>query len=146
MCPLRSISPFGGGARWQAGSDPTVPPSSPALSSPPPGAHVLLTPGAAGPSALSAQLASALPPLPAGTQLQDNTLALLHHMALATGTHAVFILSPGTAPLPPAIRKGVVGVEGPPLKFLDGCTYSLGRGLFVPSQTAPGNTVPKLVS
>ena len=113
--------------------------------SPPPGAHVLLTPGPSGPSALSAQLA-ALPPLPAGSQLQDNTLALLHHMALATGTHAVFILSPGTAPLPPAIRKGVVGVEGPPLKFLDGCTYSLGRVLFVPSQTAPGNTVPKLVS
>ena len=89
----------------------------PLLPSPPPGAHVLLTPGAAGPSALSAQLASALPPLPAGTQLQDNTLALLHHMALATGTHAAFILSPGTTPLSPANRRGVGG-EGPPLMFL----------------------------
>ena len=104
----------------------------PLLPSPPPGAHVLLTPGPSGPSALSAQLASALPPLPAGTQLQDNTLALLHHMALATGTHAAFILTPGKvvlAMLSPHIRTS------PPPKLTPESRHTISK--FSPGYLSP---------
>ena len=89
---------------------------------------MLLTPGATGPSALSAQLASALPPLPAATQLQDNTLALLHHMALATGTHAAFILTPGTTHAATGHQEG--GSRGTPVEVSE--WLHMDRGLFVP--------------
>lgn len=60
----------------------------------PPGIHVLATPAATQQPAVQL-LAASCPAVPPGAALQDNTLALLHHMAVATGTRAAFLLAPG---------------------------------------------------